>query len=47
MKLYTKTGDKGKTSIIGKERVDKDNVRIVARVTAAFFNMFFRIENNL
>jgi cob(I)alamin adenosyltransferase len=30
MKLYTKTGDQGKTSIIGKDRIDKDDIRIEA-----------------
>lgn len=29
MKLYTKTGDKGTTSVIG-DRVDKDNIRVEA-----------------
>ena len=29
MKLYTKTGDKGTTSVIGG-RVDKDNIRVEA-----------------
>jgi len=30
MKLYTKTGDQGKTSILGKDRIDKDDIRIQA-----------------
>lgn len=30
MKLYTKTGDKGQTGLIGGTRVDKDDVRIEA-----------------
>ncbi|MBN2520975.1 MAG: cob(I)yrinic acid a,c-diamide adenosyltransferase [Bacteroidales bacterium] len=30
MKIYTKTGDKGKTSLIGGTRVSKSNIRIEA-----------------
>lgn len=30
MKIYTKTGDQGKTSLYGGERVDKDHLRIQA-----------------
>lgn len=30
MKIYTKTGDEGKTSLYGGKRVNKDNIRIEA-----------------
>ena len=39
MKLYTKTGDKGKTSIIGG-RVDKDHLRVEAYGTMDELNSF-------
>lgn len=39
MKLYTKTGDKGKTSIIGG-RVDKDDLRVEAYGTIDELNSF-------
>ncbi|KFL43102.1 ATP:cob(I)alamin adenosyltransferase [Lysinibacillus sp. BF-4] len=39
MKLYTKTGDKGKTSLIGG-RVDKDSLRVEAYGTVDELNSF-------
>ncbi|MBY0147253.1 cob(I)yrinic acid a,c-diamide adenosyltransferase [Neobacillus niacini] len=39
MKLYTRTGDKGKTSIIGG-RVDKDDIRVEAYGTVDEVNCF-------
>jgi cob(I)alamin adenosyltransferase len=39
MKIYTRTGDKGKTSIIGG-RVDKDDIRVEAYGTVGEVNCF-------
>ncbi|MED3723713.1 ATP:cob(I)alamin adenosyltransferase, partial [Geobacillus stearothermophilus] len=39
MKLYTRTGDKGKTSLIGG-RVDKDHLRVEAYGTIDEANSF-------
>lgn len=39
MKIYTRTGDKGKTSVIGG-RVDKDNIRVEAYGTIDEANSF-------
>jgi len=40
MKVYTKTGDKGKTSLIGGVRVEKDNIRIESYGTVDELNSF-------
>ncbi len=40
MKVYTKTGDKGKTSLIGGERVMKNHVRLNAYGTIDELNSF-------
>lgn len=51
MKIYTKTGDKGKTSLFGGKRVDKNNIRIEAYGTVDELNSFIgllqlQIEND-
>ena len=38
VRIYTKTGDKGKTSLFGGKRVSKDNLRIEAYGTLDEFN---------
>lgn len=40
MKIYTKTGDKGETSLFGGERVQKNNLRINAYGTIDELNAF-------
>lgn len=40
MKIYTKTGDKGKTSLIGGKRVSKANLRIEAYGTIDELNSY-------
>lgn len=40
MKIYTKTGDSGSTSLIGGTRVSKDNLRIEAYGTVDELNAF-------
>ena len=45
MKLYTKGGDKGRTSLIGGERVRKTDVRVEAYGTADELQAY--IDNKL
>ena len=40
MKIYTKTGDKGETSLFGGERVGKNNIRIKAYGSLDELNSF-------
>jgi len=40
MKVYTKKGDLGKTSILGQNQVDKDDLRIIAYGTVDELNCF-------
>ena len=40
MKIYTKTGDKGKTSLYDNTRVDKDDIRVDCYGTVDELNCF-------
>lgn len=47
MKIYTKTGDKGKTSLLGGTRVSKNNNRINAYGTIDELNSFLGLVSDL
>lgn len=47
MKIYTKTGDKGETSLFGGMRVRKDSLRIEAYGTVDEFNSFIGFARSL
>ena len=40
MKIYTKKGDKGETSLLGGSKVKKDNIRLEAYGTVDELNAF-------
>ncbi len=46
MKVYTKTGDKGQTSLLGGKRVDKDDIRLEAYGTIDELNSFIGMLRN-
>lgn len=46
MKIYTKTGDKGSTSLLGGQRVSKDNIRLEAYGTVDELNSFIGMIRN-
>ena len=47
MKVYTKKGDQGKTSLIGGKRVDKDHIRIEAYGTVDELNSHIGLVRDL
>jgi cob(I)alamin adenosyltransferase len=47
MKIYTKTGDKGKTSLLGGSRVSKNHVRIEAYGTVDELNSYVGLLRDL
>lgn len=47
MKVYTKKGDQGKTSLIGGNRVDKDHIRIEAYGTVDELNSHIGLVRDL
>lgn len=46
IKVYTKTGDKGTTSLVGGTRVQKDNIRLNAYGTVDELNSFVGVLND-
>jgi cob(I)alamin adenosyltransferase len=46
IKIYTKTGDKGKTSLIGGTKVFKSNIRIEAYGTVDELNSYIGVVND-
>lgn len=42
-KIYTRSGDKGKTKIHGGERIEKDDIRIEANGTLDELNSLFGV----
>ncbi|MCW3078923.1 cob(I)yrinic acid a,c-diamide adenosyltransferase [Segetibacter sp.] len=46
IKIYTKTGDKGKTSLIGGTKVPKSNIRIDSYGTVDELNSFIGLVND-
>ena len=46
-KIYTKQGDKGKTSIIGQNRIDKHDVRIEAYGSVDELNSYFGLLRSI
>ena len=47
MKVYTKTGDQGQTSLLSKERVYKDNIRVQAYGTVDEANAAMGLAKSL
>ena len=47
MKIYTKTGDKGKTSLLGGTRVSKNNDRLNAYGTIDELNSFLGLVGDM
>jgi len=47
MKIYTKTGDKGKTSLLGGTRVPKNNLRIETYGTVDELNSYLGLVSDL
>src|SRR6201989_3004157 len=45
-KIYTKTGDKGKTSLIGGTKVPKSHIRIESYGTVDEFNSYIGLLND-
>ena len=45
--LYTATGDKGQTSLVGGKRVDKDDIRLEAYGSVDELNAFIGLLDNL